>query len=1242
MPRSTAKSRKNVDGNSTTKKIEHPQDSKQTTVRRNAWESTTEQVFHRKSDRRRVARDIFLVFEEEPSTRRTRGSNKKTSKPKFGHLKVEDLIKPKNLLRDIKNEPKCYLSSNTIEKVNASVQKTAKKRTVNSLVNSPFNVWPTATCTLQSDPNTVPQKSNTPIGDVYHVAKVNPIFLWAKQDNTRIIEVRCEDYDKRNRIRLTKTTNGWRAIPRSDPTTSKVFNFYSTPLIKVKRENQNSLNNISANFCHANADNKLKIVETEILNQTDSCGADMKINGIGHIKISKKTKKKKSKKRDSLNCKKTEGKMNASKINDNATMSSYVVTNEYKGNYNQEDEDKFDNKNSKNNVIIPPTCNQNHLVTGRNTDSDDVLLKAAYQNSDEDDCSFQLCPKTGLFLRCSHNNVGNNDIEIVEFYLNNKTSTSDEKVVVETKNNSIDENNESLEAKTKNLKDLLDDADLFQHCDDNANSDSDLIDTLVKSSCENNLIQDSENAVICTEDNLVNKDMSSTSNELVNEPPKCLSFNEAGEIEALNCELFQPNEYIDSFEKQPSTIITGAHDGADIQSQNTSNVVITSVASNDKYGNTNESNVDEIPKDLSYKKREEVCPPSESRSQCAVTSSSDVINPPNLDDTSVLTSSTETIKTLILEQFIKMNTISGHKAAPIEIEKPIDITHMNAMYSKSSEPSNVIETVVIEDDDSVSDKTQFENSDEPMRKRLRSNVTKNQNVANDDYKVAQKIVMIDKDPDPLTQLQLLIRNSQWKVPDPILVPKDRLSAVLASPAREIPLLITTRPELRLPEAFAYPEIIQNPNILVISMAQLEAILKNEMDKNKTKEIDVNKLSPNYRINSGINLKYGSEFSVNNQTQGVPDIGVECYTNQAFLGPSSIKKSTSTIDENAKYAHIGNGLSSDINAATMAVLNQMLWLPYIGQISQELITSVKSSKNTPSNIPKVGCIQSKHSTSTDNTTLSGLFANAALSSMLKQGKQEVTLFQKILQHQMQNVLNLSQLSNNQADGSGTNNSADSSKDEQNSNFLLINSNVSESESPNTKNRTTVTNHQESEQGNVLGGSGKTYNLRSSTMSRESSEQFSNKRSNTEKKPRLTCKSLSNLLEPDHHQTQNISVMDSAMAPTSHVSNVQIQYAKKNNEARGVGLLNNMAHIESGQVEMLNSTVRQNSTSNFETNDYNKQKFKPSDNIALENVARSTDIPTNELNVPLWHPLFGSNSKTAYSSPWQWTTVTAAGE
>ncbi|XP_076183592.1 uncharacterized protein LOC143155116 isoform X2 [Ptiloglossa arizonensis] len=69
--------------------------------------------------------------------------------------------------------------------------------------------------------------------------KVNPIFLWASQREQRIVEVRCEDYDKRNRIKLTKTAQGWRSIPRT------ASNMYSAGLGLVATQKTSSANSTS-------------------------------------------------------------------------------------------------------------------------------------------------------------------------------------------------------------------------------------------------------------------------------------------------------------------------------------------------------------------------------------------------------------------------------------------------------------------------------------------------------------------------------------------------------------------------------------------------------------------------------------------------------------------------------------------------------------------------------------------------------------------------------------------------------------------------------------------------------------------------------------------------------------------------------------------------------------------------------------------------------------------------------------
>lgn len=51
-----------------------------------------------------------------------------------------------------------------------------------------------------------------------HKKRVDPIFLWTKRNDSTIVSVMCEDYDRLNRLILVKTPNGWRSNPRSTAT----------------------------------------------------------------------------------------------------------------------------------------------------------------------------------------------------------------------------------------------------------------------------------------------------------------------------------------------------------------------------------------------------------------------------------------------------------------------------------------------------------------------------------------------------------------------------------------------------------------------------------------------------------------------------------------------------------------------------------------------------------------------------------------------------------------------------------------------------------------------------------------------------------------------------------------------------------------------------------------------------------------------------------------------------------------
>jgi len=260
-------------------------------------------VCHRKSERRRVARDIFLVFEEQTTRRRGKGARGKATraKQKFGHLKVANTPRiNKNVLREIKTEPKC--SPEAVTPVAAAPATITPIPALNHLIPPPLiappnlvlpeeqqpppaakplprtaavkletktTVTPTAIASnvaaskrISPKPKAPPRvpveeeeeekavspATPAPLQNPQPVSapatspttpSVNPIFLWVKQDDTRIVEVRCEDYDKRNRIRLTKTTNGWRSMPRTDASSTRIVKFFhgsAAPLMKVKRE----------------------------------------------------------------------------------------------------------------------------------------------------------------------------------------------------------------------------------------------------------------------------------------------------------------------------------------------------------------------------------------------------------------------------------------------------------------------------------------------------------------------------------------------------------------------------------------------------------------------------------------------------------------------------------------------------------------------------------------------------------------------------------------------------------------------------------------------------------------------------------------------------------------------------------------------------------------------------------------------------------------------------------------------
>ncbi|XP_001956289.3 uncharacterized protein LOC6507300 [Drosophila ananassae] len=1228
-------------------------------------------VCHRKSERRRVARDIFLVFEEQSSRRRGKGAKGKNTraKQKFGHLKVASTPRiNKNVLREIKTEPKCSTAVElpplavpptpplapilspaptpataptlapaptptpaplppvtrtpvippvpNIEPAKSLPQTAAVKIETKTTAPAPRRISPKLRAqskvqevtTVPPEPPAViptpapfPNPTATPVSAPPSEASpatpsVNPIFLWVKQDDTRIVEVRCEDYDKRNRIRLTKTTNGWRSMPRTDASSTRIVKFFhgtSAPLMKVKREHhqhQAQEAEEEEEEHHEQQEN-----QEELEQHLEETQPEQQLSGIAQNLLHD--------------------------WEDSGTQLPDEVDEE-----EDQEQEQFENGHLTaviEDVVVLPPNQQPEPHTPEPTPCFDGLLDSeetnastkatktntpTYQSSTPSPMELQLCPKTGLFLP-------KGDVALVQATAEASPVDADQdKPLAAGGHDSV----ESLDANTKNLKDLLDDADdLLQNCSsDNGSSGADLLDSLVKRSCEDNLVQESSTSAennqrnsTSTSDELssfcvpdLGKDLPSILNMDSDDAPKCLSFNEAGEIEGLNGELFLG---IEAFEKQQDAADREPHPPTPATVELTQTPTPTPTPEKEKEQPAGEANPEEAPKDLSYKKREEVCPPSESRSQCAVTSSSDILKSPErelqLPANSIpaeVETTSETIKNLILEQFLKLNS-NPQQAEPMDLGK----------VGREGK----LETVVIDDEEG-------EDSSQPLKKRPKASIK------------------MDKDPDPLTQLKMLISNPQWKVPDPILVPKDRLGAVLASPAREIPLLLTTRPELRLPEAFAYPEIIQNPNILVVTMEQLEAILKTEAEQTAKipKEPDPVVMVP-------------SKARSPSPKQSLPKSVPIQPKPPAVAVPPVAPTPPSPAD---------SSLSTDLNATTLALLQQMLWMPYFGQLSQEFFKTMKDPlglqrkfmsnllplynsqfglqhldelykhcmkqkpaeeqqpkvptpapppATAPAPAPAPAPVPASPSTTAAASNPFNGFTNPV----------EMALMQKLLQPQLPQFLNWEASKETSSSSSSTSHHHQEHK---------------------RPRREPEADFNKSKQAPVANTSTPVPPSAAPAATAPAAAPAP-----AEHKPRLTIKSLSNLLEPEANVVPLLNVPFDRMRNQPSMHKSVPDQAKDSGTGRTLRsskacvTYNPLEQAKQQQMHTTAGSQHQRKRGNMLPQDVQQQHLSEAAAAAAAAGAGGMDA-----NSALWHPLFGSNPKQGYNSPWQWTTVTATGE
>ncbi|CAG4991701.1 unnamed protein product [Colias eurytheme] len=352
---------------------------------------------------------------------------------------------------------------------------------------------------------------------------------------------------------------------------------------------------------------------------------------------------------------------------------------------------------------------------------------------------------------------------------------------------------------------------------------------------------------------------------------------------------------------------------------------------NNEVTNTSENNISELPRDLSVHKRlpTPVASPRRIDLPRAPSRESDAMQSPQPSGIPAVPSSpeiftmplTKSKQTLFLETLLsspspKMYTsevtITKQQCEPLNLGK----------HRKSASP-----TVSSCSDEIKKLSKEF---GEPLEKKRRESIDDLAKISKVFNKCSEDPV--PKKPDrptskptdvntPLQQFNLLKSRSDYTLPDPLLIPKDKLEAILVAPAREIPALLIQRPELRLPATFAFPAILQDPDILVVSLTQLEQVLI----ERETRPL----ISPK--------SKDGKLHSSKGNEKGA-------------LDQAGQPKPIPSMD----------ALAGDIDAATSAALNQMLWLPYLSQLeamaacsqNMDFIKALNSSGYNGSNYPEL--------------------------------------------------------------------------------------------------------------------------------------------------------------------------------------------------------------------------------------------------------------------------------------------------
>ncbi|XP_023313199.1 uncharacterized protein LOC108907938 [Anoplophora glabripennis] len=680
--------------------------------------------------------------------------------------------------------------------------------------------------------------------------RVNPIFVWIRQEDTRIVEVKCEDYDKRNRILLTKTAQGWRAIPRTEtlvPSLKEAANRDQEPPQQHhhhhhrNRKSRKSKVRRRSTGVQVENDNEEQDVEMQTQSPSPSW-------------------------------------MSADNINVESLLPSHTIK--------VKSADKICDVSPLDNLLAVAELEFNQQIQSGEW----------HKSSQEEDTGDNKEENIDFDKTFSDDVDGDVDKEFIKNLeqLNNLIESEGNKL-------DMDENFTANEQKS-------DECDYTEDDDNNLAMDdilSRLEQSLRSPECTDANNCDANIETKSVEDHDKNTDSCTSGNE-DKAVPEFENFFEDSDIKIEEPKI----ENLPS-EKPEKPEIINLVESSTIDDEEPTDLSLKSKL--DMTVDNNNCDISEEPTDLSIPKTSSNIastsrPPSQNSEaiQSPQPSGIPAVPPsPDIVSTTATSSMNTKPKSVFLESLLSNSSKKialNSEVTIIRQKEPLDLGKCRKSASPTVTCSEEINSTPSELEPPPK---KFKSIDITLKTLLDADVQKperevkttEKNNAGETPRLLE-LLKSDSDPDPLTQLKQLLADPSLVVPDPMLVPKDKFSQILTHPGTEIPKLLKERPELRLPEALAYPHIMQDPNMLVLNIHHLESILSSK----------------------------ASQYAEQSDK-----ISSEKHHEKPSKKTSEKNNTESTRESPKTQGKSFNELANDIDAATQAAFSQMVWLPYLNHL-----------------------------------------------------------------------------------------------------------------------------------------------------------------------------------------------------------------------------------------------------------------------------------------------------------------------